>query len=142
MSPGAEQREGGTSPGVDGLRGGPSKGSPGDPWGHGLCFHAEEQVEIPQGTVRGCGFGACSRVWVLEVGEVAQPGLPSPLLEKQKGEVMGFFFSFLMKESLFALVEKPSPCPSKTLSAGWWGQPRGALQNPPWKVWDSITIFG
>lgn len=50
-----EQREGDTTPCMDGLHAGPSKGTPGDsegplgtpgdPWGHGLCFHTEEQVE-------------------------------------------------------------------------------------------------
>lgn len=81
---------------MDGLRGGPSKGSPGDPWGHGLCFHAEEQVETrpPKEPSEGVGgFGACSRVWVSEAGGVAQPGLPLALLEKQKEEIMGVFFS-------------------------------------------------
>lgn len=52
-------------------------------WGHGMCFHAEERT--PQGTVRGAGFGASSRGWVLEVG-LAQPGLPPALLEKKKGK--------------------------------------------------------
>lgn len=87
----------------------------------------------PQGTVRGAGVGASSRGWVLEVG-LAQPGLPPALLEKQKGDIMGGGVCvcqfFLMKKSLFALVEKPISCPSKTLSAGWWCRPRGALQSP------------
>jgi len=106
-------------------------GTAGDPWGHGLCLHAEKEVETPpQGTIRGGGFGACSRVWVLEVGEVSQPGLPPALWEKRKGEIMGVIFSFLMKMSLFALVEKPISCSSKTLPEEWWGQLRGTLQTP------------
>lgn len=44
----AEQREGGTSPCVDGLMVAPAEEPLGilwGPWGHGLCFHTEEKVE-------------------------------------------------------------------------------------------------
>lgn len=70
-------------------------GTPGDM----ACVSTQKSrlrhTHTPQGTARGGGFGACSRVWVLEVGGVAQPGLPLVLLEKQKGEIMGVFFQFL-----------------------------------------------
>lgn len=76
-----------------------------DPWGplgtlgDMACVSTQKsRLRTPEGTIGQGGFGACSRVWVLEVEEFTQPDHPIALLEKQKGQIT-VFLSYLTKRS-------------------------------------------
>lgn len=96
----------------------PANEALGDLWGHGICFH-EEQEDLCKDASE----------WVgdlhLGLGFGNRRGCSAKTSGEPKGGNHRGIFSFLMKKSHFALIKKPISCPSKPLSVGG-----GASQEP------------